>query len=213
MKRIMFFFTVLTVFFIASCGNKSQKDAEISEEKDIVNEMEGAEAYEFDLQKSNVYWIGSKVVGKHDGTIGIKEGTAWMKNDKLVGGKVVMDMTSIKVLDIKDAETNAKLKGHLDSDDFFSTSKFKTSSFEIAEVLNENGKFIVTGNMTLKDITNAITFPVSVTKVDKFYKAIADFDIDRTKWDIKYGSGKFFDKLGDNMISDNFNIKFEVYTK
>lgn len=213
MKRIVFLLPVLLIVFLSSCGNKSKKAAEISDEKDIVNEMDGSVTHSFDIQKSNVYWVGTKVAGKHDGTISIKDGTAFLKDDKLVGGKAVIDMTTIKVLDIKDAETNAKLKGHLDSDDFFSTDKFKTSSFEIAEVIIENGKYMVTGNMTIKDITNAITFPLTVAKVDNRYMATADFDIDRTKWDIKYGSGKFFDKLGDNMISDNFNIRFEIYTE
>jgi polyisoprenoid-binding protein YceI len=213
MKAIVFLLQVTLVLVIASCGNRGDKAADVSEQKDIENDMEGAVAYAFDLGKSNVYWIGSKVVGKHDGTIGIKEGTAWMKDDKLVGGKVVIDMSTITVLDLTDPGTNAKLKGHLDSDDFFSTDKFKTSSFEVAEVNIENGKYLVAGNLTIKNITNAITFPLSVSKVDNRYMATADFDIDRTQWDIKYGSGKFFDKLGDNMISDNFNIRFEIFTE
>ncbi len=213
MKTINVIFSISLLLFLFACGNRSDKSAEVSEEQEVQTQLGGAEVYDFDLEKSKVHWIGSKVVGKHNGTIEIKEGEAYMKDGKLIGGKALIDMTSITVLDITDPETNAKLKGHLESDDFFSTEKFETSLFEITNVKEDGNKYAVTGNLTIKDITHAITFTLSVNNSDGKYYATADFDIDRTMWDVKYGSGKFFDKLGDNMIYDNFNIRFDVVTK
>lgn len=213
MKTINVILSISLLLFLISCGSRSDKAAGVSEQQEIQSPVEGADVYEFDLEKSKVFWIGSKVVGKHNGTIDIKEGMAYMKDGKLVGGKAVIDMTTIIVLDITDPGTNAKLKGHLESDDFFSTDKFKISTFEISDVKHEGSTYTITGNLTIKDITHAITFALEVNRAEGKYYAKADFDIDRTLWDVRYGSGKFFDKLGDNMIYDNFNIRFDVVTK
>jgi len=213
MKTLNVLSVTLLVLFLSSCGGRSDKAAGVSDKIDIDDKYEGADKYDFDLSSSIVYWEGSKVTGKHDGTINIKEGYALMKDNQLIGGKAIIDMTTIVVLDIKDASSNASLKGHLESDDFFSTEKHPESTFEIAEVKKESEKYEITGNLTIKDITHAITFPVKISQIGEKFKATADFDIDRTMWDIRYGSGKFFDKLGDNMISDFINIRIEVMTK
>jgi len=214
MKTVKYFFlTTLIVLFIVSCGRKSDKAVEVSEKQDIDALYEDADVFFLDTQQSQVLWIGSKVVGKHDGTIHLKEGKVYMKDGELIGGKVVIDMTTIVVLDIKDEGTNATLKQHLESDDFFSTATYPTAMFEIAQVEKEDELHKITGNLTIKDITHAITFQTSIAKQDGKYIANADFDIDRTRWDIRYGSGKFFDKLGDNMIHDLFNIRLQLITK
>jgi hypothetical protein len=212
MKTLNVLSIILLVLFLGSCGGRSDKAAGVSDKIDVDDQYEGADKHDFNLSSSIVYWEGSKVTGKHDGTINIKEGYGLMKDNQLIGGKAIIDMTTIVVLDIEDAESNATLKGHLESDDFFSTENHPESTFEIAEVNKEAGSYSITGNLTIKDITHAITFPVNISQIGGKYKATADFDIDRTMWDIKYGSGKFFDKLGDNMISDFINIRFEVTT-
>ena len=123
-------------------------------------------------------------------------------------------MNSIIVLDIEDPENNGKLIGHLKSDDFFSSEKFPTGEFkitEVSEVTDGSGNtHNIKGNLTIKGIEKNISFPANINIGDSKLTAAADFDIDRTEYDIKYGSGKFFDDLGDKMINDNFNINFEL---
>jgi len=130
-----------------------------------------------------------------------------------------MDMNSIVNVDLTDAALNAKLTGHLKSDDFFGTAKFPVSKFEITKVdaLNDPNKpgmnSTITGNLTIKDITKSISFPAEIRIENGVLNAKADFDIDRTEWNVKYGSGKFFENLGDKMISDNFNLKLSLTAK
>jgi hypothetical protein len=154
-----------------------------------------------------------------DCVVVIKSGELNAEAGKLTAGKFAMDMTSIKVLDLTDTEMNGKLTGHLNSDDFFATAKSPESTFEIVSVEPIAGaaagaaNYNVKGNLTIKGIAKAITFPATITMDEKELKANASFDIDRTEWDIKYGSGKFFQDLGDKMINDAFTVKFNIVAK
>lgn len=216
MKKSIFALTVVVATFFASCGGSSVKteDGQTAAEAGA-----GAVAYKLDAASSSVEWTAKKVTGQHNGTVAIKSGELKAEAGKLTAGKFAMDMTAIKVVDIKDAEANGKLAGHLNSDDFFATAKNPESTFEIVSVEPIAGaaagapNYTVKGNLTIKGIAKAITFPATITMDEKELKANAQFDIDRTEWDIKYGSGKFFQDLGDNMINDAFNIKFNIVAK
>lgn len=167
-------------------------------------------SFDVNTEKSSLKWLGKKVTGQHDGTVNVKGGTIETDGSKLTGGSFVIDMTTIKVLDIEDAEYNGKLKGHLESDDFFSVSSHPEATFVITKVTKADGdQYNVTGSLTIKGITNSITFPAKVMVKKSGVIATADFTIDRTKWDVKYGSGSFFDGLGDKTINDD--IAFTLY--
>ena len=216
MKKSIFALTVVVVALFASCGGSSVKteDGQAAAEAGA-----GAVAYKLDAASSSVEWTAKKVTGQHNGTVAIKSGELKAEAGKLTAGKFAMDMTAIKVVDITDAETNGKLAGHLNSDDFFATAKNPESTFEIVSVEPIAGaaagapNYTVKGNLTIKGIAKAITFPATITMEEKELKATAQFDIDRTEWDIKYGSGKFFQDLGDKMINDAFNVKFNIVAK
>src|SRR5687768_16631487 len=106
---------------------------------------------------SNVEWTGRKVTGAHNGTIGINEGNFILNDGKVKNGKIVIDTTSIKILDVTDPATNAQFSGHLASDDFFSIEKFPTASFEILSAKELSDRtFYLEGNLTIKDITHAV---------------------------------------------------------
>lgn len=167
-----------------------------------------------DTKNSKMEWIAEKVTGKHWGTVNIKSGAFEMDGGKLTGGTFDIDMTTIKVVDIEDKETNAKLTGHLMSDDFFSVKNHNTAQFVITKVKEKEGKngnnYEITGDLTIKGITKPITFPARISVKDNQMKAYASLDVDRTKWDVRYGSGSFFDDLGDRTIYDEFNIKLDL---
>lgn len=166
-----------------------------------------AQYYKADPEKSVLEWTGRKVVGKHYGEIALKEGEFTVEDNSITSGSFIIEMSSIRCDDLTGA-TNERLVGHLKSDDFFSTDKFPYSTLKIIEggVFKDN-RAEVKGELTIKDSTHPVTF--TVTREDNIYSAIVN--VDRTLYSVRYGSGKFFDNLGDNMIDDNFTLKVKIY--
>jgi polyisoprenoid-binding protein YceI len=213
---------VITIFtlaiIIAGCG-KSDKVVPTGEKKETASIQEGNKIFKLDMAASTVAWHGKKVTGEHNGTIAYKNGEFGVDNGKITAGKFEIDMNSIVNLDLTDEATNKKLVDHLKSDDFFMVSTFPTSKFEITKVepMNDATKpdfnYTVTGNLTIRDVTKSISFPANVKIEGDVLKANADFDIDRTDFGLKYGSGKFFKDIGDKMIYDNFNLKINITAK
>lgn len=164
------------------------------------------EKLNIDANNSHVSWEGRKITGAHNGHLKVKGGKLEMGNGKLVGGILEIDMTSIVVADLTDPEQNGKLTGHLKSDDFFSVGKHPVSKLVITNVELKNGKHNITGDLTIKGITNKVTFPADVKSEKSKLSASAKMEVDRTKYDIKYRSGKFFPNLGDKVIKDIFYV-------
>ncbi len=166
-----------------------------------------------DSAMSTIGWLGKKVTGQHTGTINLKSGELKLDDGNLVGGSFEIDMTSIINEDLKDAEWNAKLVGHLKSDDFFSVGKFPVAGFKITEVkaVNKDGNnYHIKGELTIKGITNKIEFPAKVEKGKAGFTVAAQIVVDRAKFDVRYGSGSFFENLGDKMIYDDFTLDVKL---
>jgi polyisoprenoid-binding protein YceI len=159
------------------------------------------------IAKSELKWTGKKVTGEHWGFITLKDATLKIENNKISSGVFNIDMNTLNCKDLEDAEWNSKLVGHLRSDDFFSVDKFPIATLTITEsTMFNNGEAQVKGNLTIKGITHPTSFKVK--KTDKGY--MATVTVDRTKYNVKYGSGKFFDNLGDNMIYDEFTLDVKI---
>lgn len=157
-------------------------------------------------EESSVKWKAYKVAGSHEGTIMISSGSLEFNGDKLTGGSFVIDMTSIECTDLE-GEGKSGLEGHLNSEDFFNTAKFSKANLELTSVKEaEDGTYDVTGNMTIKNKTNEVSFSVTVDG----NTATADFKVDRAKFDVKYGSESFFDGLKDKVIYDEFDLAVEL---
>lgn len=172
---------------------------------------EKTDVYKVNTEKSTVGWYGKKVTGEHDGNIKLKEASLDIKSNKLTGGKFVMDMTSITNNDITDEEMRGKLVGHLKSDDFFGVEKHPTATFVLKSAEKKKGdEYLVKGDMTIKGITQAIEFPATVKIDGNTVKAEAKIVLDRSKYDVKFGSGSFFDNLGDKMIYDDFELTIKI---
>jgi polyisoprenoid-binding protein YceI len=167
--------------------------------------------YEIDKNKSEVKWNGKKVTGEHYGTIQLKHGTVKVKDGKIAGGTFVMDMTSIVNEDISNESMNAKLVGHLKSDDFFSVEKHPAARLVLKEVKHKGGDdYTFTGHLTIKEITHPVTFATTSSIKDGKLASKGKIEVDRTLYDIKFRSGKFFPDLGDNLIYDTFTLDFDV---
>lgn len=171
--------------------------------------LKKSESFKVDASKSSVNWLAKKVTGQHNGTITISNGTLALANDKIVGGKFEIDMTSIVNADLQ-GEWNTKLIGHLKSDDFFSVAKNPTAKLDITKVETKENNTIVNGKLTIKGITQDISFPASVSKKGNVVVAIATIRIDRTKYDIKYGSKSFIEGIGDKAIDDEFELQVNL---
>ena len=157
---------------------------------------------EIKLNKSKVVWKGYKVTGSHEGSISLKSGVLEFKNGKLTGGQFVIDMNTIVCTDLT-GEYKGKLEGHLKSDDFFGVDAFPTANliFTSVKAAGKNA-YKVKGNLTIKGKTNPITLEISIYG----NKATAAVKIDRTKYDIRYGSASFFDNLQDKAIHNEFDL-------
>jgi polyisoprenoid-binding protein YceI len=175
----------------------------------VVNAHNHAEL-KIDTKVSSVEWIGKKVTGQHSGGITIKDGTLYLHDGVLEKGTVVIDMTTITCTDMQ-GEYADKLVGHLKNADFFDAANHKTATLDILKVTaGKDGNSIVSGNLTIKGITKPIEFTTKMEIKDGKLAAFAEVNIDRTLYDIKYGSGKFFEGLGDKAINDEFTIKFKI---
>ncbi|MFC4213515.1 YceI family protein [Pedobacter lithocola] len=166
--------------------------------------------YTADASKSTITWVGKKVTGSHNGTIDLKSGSLNVDGKKVIGGTFTIDMNSIK-----DADGSAKLEGHLKADDFFGVAKFPTSTFVITKVAGSGTSLVVSGNLTIKGITKPLSFPATVAvNGDGTVSALAGkITVDRTKYDIRYGSKSFFDSIGDKAIDDNFELSVKLVAK
>ncbi|MBO0949013.1 YceI family protein [Fibrella forsythiae] len=170
-----------------------------------------ATTYKIDAAKSTLSWNGKKVTGEHSGNIKVQDGAFVVDGSKVTGGQFTFDMNSITCTDLTDKGYNDKFIGHMKSEDFFNTAKFPTSTFKITKVTPKGGElYDITGNMTIKGITNAVTFPATVKVAGNQITATGKATLDRTKYDIRYGSKSFFENIGDKAIYDDFTVDMKL---
>ena len=168
-----------------------------------------------DIAKSSVTWEGKKVTGKHHGTIDLKEASLEMKDGMLSGGAFVIDMASIKDVDMAGKDGAPKLEGHLKSPDFFNVAEYPTATLTITDVASRGteGDYKVVGDLTIKGITKPIKFNAHFGEEGGMKVATANIEIDRAEYDVRYGSGSFFDGLADKTIYDEFNLGVKLVLK
>ena len=170
--------------------------------------------YSVSPSDSKVQWFAEKVTGKHDGAISVKSGTISQNHGKLTG-TVVIDMQSITAAGMGE-EYGAKLEKHLSSEDFFGVEKHPTATFAISSVApianaaKGGNNFNVKGNLTIKGITNELAFPANIQFNESKMTIKGDATIDRSKYNVRYGSTSFFDELGDKAIYDEFKLVFDL---
>ena len=161
------------------------------------------------VKQSMVNWTGYKVLGNHTGSVKFVSGSLEFNDaNVLTGGMLTVDMNSINCTDLQAGQGKEKLEGHLKSDDFFGTNKYPNATIKIKKVISRGkaGEYKVVADLTIKNITKEIKFDASVMN----NKATANLKIDRSDFDIRYGSGSFFDNLGDNTIYDEFDLSVNI---
>jgi len=167
--------------------------------------------YTIDTKATTATWLAKKVTGQHNGALSVSKGTIVSDGKTITGGSFEFDMNSITCTDLTDKEWNGKLIGHLKSDDFFSIEKNPTAKFELTKATLKSGNdYDVTGKLTIKGITNEITFPAMIKMDAKTFVTVAKIMVNRTKYDIKYGSASFFEGIGDKAINDEFELNVNL---
>lgn len=159
--------------------------------------------------ESTVTWKAAKVTGEHWGYVPISDAKLDYANGKITGGSFEMDMVNLTVEDLTDPKSKGNLTNHLKSDDFFSVEKFNKSTFKITSAKTSNGTdYTIAGTLTIKGISQPISFPAKASVAGNKLTATGQITFDRTKFDIKYRSGSYFEDLADKMIYDE--VKLDV---
>jgi polyisoprenoid-binding protein YceI len=158
-------------------------------------------------ESSSVKWTGSKIASSHEGNVSVAKGSLSINHGTLVGGEIAINMNSITCTDIESESLSKKLVGHLKDEDFFNSKAFPLAFIKITKaVKNEGSNYTIVADLTIKGITNSIKFEADVNIKGVEFLAKSKIKIDRTLWDIKYGSGSFFKNLGDKMILDDIAL-------
>jgi polyisoprenoid-binding protein YceI len=165
-----------------------------------------AQTQKIDVSKSIVNWTGKKITGQHSGTVLFKEGHLILKDKKVAGGSFTVNMKTLSNTD-QTGSSKLKLEGHLKSEDFFSIDNFSTATLVFKSIVNKgNNTYLINADLTIKGVTNSNQFDLVV----EGKKATAVLKVNRTKYDIKYGSGSYFDDLGDKTIYDDFELNVVI---
>lgn len=158
------------------------------------------------VNSSSINWEGKKIVGGHVGTINLQSGQIAIEKNKIVGGEFTIDMPSMICTDA------AKLTNHLKNEDFFDVNKYPTAKFVITKVDNSKANPELTGNLTIKDKTKSISFPITVNNISEngIEAEANNVKVNRLDFDIRYGSASFFADLGNRAIADEFILHIKI---
>ena len=165
-----------------------------------------------DTAATVIDWKGDKIVGSfHIGTIDLKSGWLTVDGTSVTGGEFIVDMNSIRNSDVKDEKMRERLIGHLKSDDFFGVEKYPHSKLVITgSSRTADGKTMFRGNLTIKEATHPVEFTATESKSGDAVTYVAAINFDRSLYDVRFGSGKFFSNLGDNAINDEIKLNVKL---
>ncbi len=213
MKKIaLLFFTLVLVG--AGCAKQQPVQPELQSQPKVAEPVTFIDGtYTLDVANSNIGWEASKVKVTHNGTVQAKEGSLLVENGLTNEGRVVVDMTTIKNLD-QEGKFLELLENHLKSNDFFRVKDDPTSTFELIQIESLSGledeNYRIDGTLTIKGIEQPLSFPGKVETTEEGIRLTGRATVDRTQYDIRFGSGKFFENLGDNLIDDEFYLDLDL---
>ena len=217
MHKLSLLFLAAGIAALSSCTNAPKADKAEATDAKAAATATGA-TYKVDVAQSAVNFVGAAPTHQHNGTFMIKDGNIMADNNTITGGKLTIDVASMKIVD-KDTSGSAKLTGHLSSPDFFDVAKNPTAMFEITgvkagvdtaafkDLVMKDATHTVTGNLTLKGTSKSITFPAKIAMAGNGITTDANFNIDRTQWGMSYGNDN---SLGDKMIRPLVNIQLHI---
>lgn len=212
MKKIFLIAPIALFTVLTSCEGetKTEESVEITEVAVVAEDVVSKE-YVVNTLESTIAWEGEGATHGQAGNLSISKGKFIIENDAVSEGKIEIDMTSLTVSSIPaDSEDNAKLVGHLTTDDFFKVEEFPTASLVVTDGSDMNN---VKANLTIKDVTEEITFALSSAEENGILTLTSSLKIDRTKFGVTFNSGNFFENLGDHLIHDEFTLNVTLVSK
>ena len=203
MKLSKIIFTFL--FLVISCSQKKEKVGKPQTSVKELNILPGN--YIADVEATKLTWVGRKISSGHDGTIDLKDGSLNIGDDGQINGKFNIDMSSISVSDLQGGGKKS-LERHLKNEDFFNVNNFPIATLEFSSRTGNiiKNKLSLESELTVKNITNPLKFSAQIIEASPQLKIKADIVFDRSIYDVRYGSGKFFENLGDRLILDEVQI-------
>lgn len=192
---------------------KWRDDGKPIDSGEVMDQLDGV--YVVDTERSRVEWMGRNIGKKHHGTIGIRSGSFAWDHDRLHDGEIVFDMTRIENIDLDDMY-KATLITHLKSSDFFDVGIYpeamlKITSVEKIDAIASVSNYRVKAVLTIKGINKEILFDAFIHYKEGDMVMNAHFDIDRTLWDVKYGSERFFSRMGIHIVDDMISFDLVIF--
>ncbi|MCI9845044.1 YceI family protein [Flavobacterium pectinovorum] len=212
-KQSIKYLILIIAPFIFGCRGPVKEENKSNASAKSLSPAIGNEKYTIDTKGSFVVWKGSNLIGSnsHTGYVYVSKGELIIENDQLMGGTAQVDMNTIE--DEKHEKDNGLVE-HLKDPDFFDVKKIPFSTIVLNKAVSINGESKeVSGNLTIKGITQPVTFPAKIEVKDGIVKINGRLVIDRTKWNVRYKSGKFYDLLADQTISDSIEFHIKIVAK
>jgi len=206
-------YTLLIIFLLAAgCG--TVKDPEKSSKK--LNQVSFEEGvYSVVVDRTELSWIGKEISTKiHTGTLNLIDGTIQIIDENTINGNITIDMGSINVTDLQ-GRAKEMLEGHLRSADFFEVENYPnaTLSFKSKTYNKLKNQIDFEGQLTIKDISNPILFSATLLESSPYLRAKSILSFDRSKYDVRFRSGSFFENLGDKLILDDIDVNIMLVTE
>ena len=207
-----FLIPAILLLFIVSCEKSSKKKINTSFPKPTLSLSSGD--YVMDNDNSSIKWTGRELSTKsHYGSLQMKNGSLTVNTDGTVNGIIKIDMTTIDCEDLQ-GRSKASLERHLRSDDFFSVEShpIATLTFKSEGGIGAGNKLAFNGDLEIKGISHPISFESELKSVDPKVSALVDMTFDRSKYNVRFRSGTFFQNLGDKLIYDDIEISVDIRT-
>ena len=198
--------------FVAGCG--TVKDTEKS--SNTLNQVSFEEGvYSVVVDRTELSWIGKEISTKiHTGTLNLSDGTIQIIDENTINGNITIDMSSINVTDLQ-GRAKEMLEGHLRSADFFEVENYPNATLNFKSKSYNKLKNLIDfeGQLTIKDISNPIFFSATLIESSPYLKAKSILSFDRSKYNVRFRSGSFFENLGDKLILDDIDINIVLVTE
>lgn len=207
-----FLIPAILILFIVSCEKSSKKKIDTSLPKPTLSLSSGD--YVMDNDNSSIKWTGRELSTKsHYGSLQMKNGSLTVNTDGTINGIIKIDMTTIDCEDLQ-GRSKASLERHLRSDDFFSVEShpIATLTFKSEGGIEAGNKLAFNGDLEIKGISHPISFESELKSVDPKVSALVDMTFDRSKYNVRFRSGTFFQNLGDKLIYDDIEISVDIRT-
>ena len=202
----------IIILTLIGCGKKNEtKDIKVGNTSSTYLEKG---SYDIINTESELKWIGKELsTDTHTGTLALKKGKIDVNANGVIHGEIEIDMTTITVTDMQ-GKWGTKLEGHLKSPDFFDVEKYSSAfiTFQSDENPIKNNQLNLTGELTIKDITHPISFSTELLQTKPSLQAKTSLSFDRSKYDVRFRSGNFFENLGDKLILDDIEIDVLLVT-